>query len=211
MRAPKPLIIAAISLLATTVCVAPAQAQTYEIDFSAKTGFASYVSAGQTLQLSESDTVTASLAALTAVTAVDYTTITHNFDVAAAIAAAQSEIGTSRVTGWSQPGECIISANRWLRAGGANWATGGTPVSNYNGALRLPLSAALPGDIVQYENLSAPDSWVTGVHTMLIVGVNEDGTYHIIHSNYSGTGLVTEEHNFKIEAPAGFQAVVWRF
>ena len=59
----------------------------------------------------------------------------HNFNVEAAIAAARSEIGTSRPTGWSAPGECIMSVIRWVEgAGGANWVGGGDPVSNYTGA-----------------------------------------------------------------------------
>lgn len=137
----------------------------------------------------------------------------HNFNVEAAIAAARSEIGTSRPTGWSAPGECIMSVIRWVEgAGGANWVGGGDPVSNYTGATRLTIDYAQPGDIVQYENIDYPTSWVSGVHTLLIVGVNGDGTFDIVQSNIpGGSGLVTEVTDWVPAPPAGFQAVVWRF
>ena len=138
--------------------------------------------------------------------------VPHHFDVAATIALAESEIGTSRPTGWSQPGECIMSAQRWIRAGGGNWVGGGNPVSNYDTATRMTLATAAPGDIIQYENIDSPTSWVTGVHTVLITEVNDDGTFTIIQSNSpGGSGLVTEEENWTPAPPAGFQAAVWRF
>ncbi len=137
----------------------------------------------------------------------------HSFNVEAAIAAARSEIGTSRPTGWSAPGECIMSVIRWVEgAGGAKWVGGGDPVSNYTGATRLTTDYAQAGDIVQYENIDYPTSWVSGVHTLLIVGVNGDGTFDIVQSNVpGGSGLVTEVKNWTPQPPAGFQAVVWRF
>lgn len=134
------------------------------------------------------------------------------YDVEAAIALAESEIGTSRATGWSMPGECIMSAQRWIHAGGGKWDGGGTPVTNYNNATRLPLHLAEPGDIIQYEHLFAPHAWVTGIHTVLVTGVNPDGTLEIIQSNApAGSGLVTKDTSWTPEPPEGFQAVVWRF
>lgn len=136
----------------------------------------------------------------------------HGFDVTATIAAAKAEIGTSRSTGWGMPGECIISAKRWVHAGGGNWHSSGTPVSNYVGATRLSLDLVEAGDIIQYENLYAPNAWVMGVHTLLVTGVNEDGSLSIIESNNPfGSGLVTENENWTPNVPAGFHAVVWRF
>lgn len=143
----------------------------------------------------------------------EYGNAPHSFDVKAAIAQARSEIGTSRATGWSAPGECIMSVIRWVEgAGGANWAGGGDPVSNYTGATRLTIDFAQPGDIVQYESIDYPTSWVSGVHTLLITGVNGDGTFEIVQSNVpGGSGLVTEVTDWVPTPPAGFQAVVWRF
>ncbi len=138
--------------------------------------------------------------------------VPHGFDVAATIALAESEIGTSRPTGWSQPGECIMSAQRWIKAGGGAWTGGGDPVANYTGATRMTLETAAPGDVIQYEYASSPTSWVTGVHTVLITEVNEDGTFTIVQSNSpGGSGLVTEEKNWTPKPPAGFQSAVWRF
>lgn len=138
--------------------------------------------------------------------------VAHNFDVAATISLAESEIGTSRPTGWSQPGECIMSAQRWIRAGDGAWNGSGDPVANYAGATRMSLATAAPGDIIQYEFVESPTSWVTGVHTVLITDVNTDGTFTIVQSNSpGGSGLVTEEKNWTPEPPTGFQAAVWRF
>ncbi|WP_245907433.1 CHAP domain-containing protein [Leucobacter massiliensis] len=138
--------------------------------------------------------------------------VPHHFDVDAAISLAESEVGTSRATGWNQPGECIMSAQRWIRAGGGNWGGGGDPVSNYDGATRVTLAQAEPGDVVQYEYVASPTSWVTGVHTVLITEVHDDGTFTIIESNNpGGSGLVSKDENWTPAPPAGFQAAVWRF
>lgn len=136
----------------------------------------------------------------------------HNFDVDATIALALSEVGTSRATGWNQPGECLVAAQRWILAGGGNWTGSGDPVNNYQGATRLPVSAALPGDVIQYEHIASPTSWVSGVHTVLVTGVNADGTLSIVESNNpGGSGLVTKTDSWVATPPAGFQAVAWRF
>lgn len=142
----------------------------------------------------------------------EYGNSPHNFNVEAAIAQAKSEIGTSRPTGWSAPGECIMSVMRWVEdAGGANWIGGDNPVTAYTGATRLTIDYAQPGDIVQYESIEYPTSWASGVHTLLITAVNGDGTFEIVQSNVpGGSGLVTEVKNWVPEPPTGFQAVVWR-
>ena len=74
--------------------------------------------------------------------------------------------------------------------------TVGVYYGNYTGATRLTTDYAQAGDIVQYENIDYPTSWVSGVHTLLIVGVNGDGTFDIVQSNVpGGSGLVTEVKN----------------
>lgn len=136
----------------------------------------------------------------------------HNFDVEATIAAAYSEVGTSRATGWGQAGECIVSVQRWIRAGGGVWTGGGDPVANYVGATRVALTEAKPGDVIQYEYVSSPTSWVSGIHTVLITGLNDDGSFAIVESNNpGGSGLVSSNDNWLPAPPAGFEAVVWRF
>lgn len=63
---------------------------------------------------------------------------------------------------------------------------GGDPVSNYRNATRVTLEQVQPGDVIQYENIAFPTSWLTGVHTLLVAGVNDDGTLHIVESNNPG-------------------------
>jgi len=165
----------------------------------------------QTLDTTGEDAIAG--ASIDAVLAIDeVATVPHNFDVAATIELAESEVGTSRPTGWSAPGECIMSAQRWIRAGGGNWGGGGNPVSNYDNATRMTLATAAPGDIIQYEYIDSPTSWVTGVHTVLITEVHDDGTFTIIESNNpGGSGLVGKNEHWTPSPPAGFEAAVWRF
>ncbi len=142
----------------------------------------------------------------------EVSSVPHGYDVEAAIELAKSEIGTSRPTGWNAPGECIMSAQRWVKAGNGAWTGSGDPVANYTGATRMSLADAEPGDIIQYEYTTSPTSWVTGVHTVLITEVNDDGTFTIIQSNSpGGSGLVTEETDWTPAPPEGFTAAVWRF
>lgn len=153
------------------------------------------------------------IAALNEETTFDASRLKHGFDVRKTLEAALSEVGTTRPTGWSAEGECVMSVRRWLLAGGANWGGGpGTPVGNYKNATRVPLSAIAPGDVIQYEHLTYPDQWVSGVHTMLVTAVNPDGTLQIVQSNIPfGSGLVTVEDHFTPRPPEGFRASIWRF
>lgn len=207
----KALIVSLISAMTFAFAVAPSNTPTDpEQQFDAVAAVQA-APVSQSLSASQNTVETTSLDTLLEMS--DYGKTPHSYDVEAAIAQAKSEVGTSRPTGWSAPGECIMSVIRWVEgAGGANWVGGGDPVSNYQNATRLTIDFALPGDIVQYEHIASPTSWVSGVHTLLITGVNGDGTFTIIQSNIpGGSGLVTEVENWVPEAPAGFQTVVWRF
>ena len=203
----KPLIVALVSTVTFAFGAAPASAAPEVVDFSRPAAAAVAV---QSLEPEVASTSAASLDALTKMS--DLANIPHGYDVEAAIALAESEIGTSRPTGWDAPGECISSVHRWVTAGGANWTGSGNPVDNYRGATRLSIAAAEPGDIVQYENIEFATSWVSGVHTVLITERHDDGTFTIIESNNpAGSGLVSKNTKWTPEPPAGFQAVVWRF
>ena len=137
---------------------------------------------------------------------------THSFDVEAAIVLAYSEVGTSRATGWNGEGECIMSVKRWVTSGGANWIGGGTPTGNYAGAAPHEVSEALPGDIIQYVLSESPDSWAEGIHTVLVTGVNGDGTFRIVESNNpGGSGYVSSNDNWIPMPPPGFYAAAFRF
>lgn len=207
----KPFIVSLVATMTFAFGAVPAASATPIEDFSAAPAAISpAVAEGQSLDTVTDTIEDQSLAAM--LPSSELASTPHGFDVDAAIKLAESELGTSRATGWSQPGECIMSAQRWVRAGNGNWLSGGTPVSNYDTATRLSIADAQPGDVIQYEHLSSPTSWVSGVHTVLVTGINDDGTIDIIQSNVpNGSGLVTEEKNWTPEPPEGFQAVAWRF
>lgn len=205
----KAVIVTVIPALTFALGAAPAAAAPQPANFGTTASAAAISATAQSLVTSDAleDLALTSLAQES-----ELGSLPHSFDVAAAIAQATSEIGTSRATGWNQPGECIVSAKRWIEAGGGVWAGSGDPVSSYAGALRLSLRDAQPGDIIQYEHLLYPTSWVSGVHTVLITEVHEDGTFTIIESNNpGGSGLVGIDEDWVPAPPAGFQAVVWRF
>jgi len=211
---PKPAIVAFVSALTFALGAAPVAATPQTPDFTAipepSDASPAQVAPTQTLSASTETVDSQTLDALIAMA--DLANTPHGFDVSATIAQAESEIGTSRPTGWGQPGECIVSAHRWIAAGGGAWTGSGDPVSNYTGATRLKIEDAQPGDVVQYENIAFPTSWVSGVHTVLITEVHGDGTFTIIESNNpAGSGLVQKNESWVPEPPEGFQAVVWRF
>lgn len=205
----KTIILSLVSVLTFSLGITPAFANPFDTQLSATNELSSI--APQSLNTEINTASAVPLDRMLDITATE-TASTHSFDVEAAIALAKQEVGTSRATGWSQPGECIMSAQRWIQAGGGNWVGGGTPVTNYETATRVPLSLVEPGDVIQYEHMLAPHAWVSGVHTLLITGVNEDGTFSIVESNVPyGSGLVTQTESWTPDPPFGFQAVAWRF
>ncbi|RZT66649.1 hypothetical protein EV139_0773 [Leucobacter luti] len=205
----KPFIVSLVASVTFTMGAAPAVATEPVEDFAVAAVLPS-TTVSQTLDTTGEELAGANIDSVLQIE--ETPQVPHNFDVAAAIELAEDEIGTSRPTGWSQPGECIMSAQRWIRAGGGAWNGSGDPVANYAGATRMTVETAAPGDIIQYEYASSPTSWVTGVHTVMITEVNTDGTFTIIQSNSpGGSGLVTQETNWTPAPPAGFQAAVWRF
>lgn len=205
----KTFIVSLVSALTISLGTTPALATTTGLTETTDAEVAAAL--GQQLLNTDTSNNTNSLEAMLEVADIE-TGPAHGYNIEATIAAAEAEVGTSRATGWGMPGECIMSAKRWVHAGGGNWTGSGSPIANYAGATRLPLELAEAGDIIQYENLYAPHAWVMGVHTVLVTGVNDDGTLSIIESNNPfGSGLVTKSESWTPEPPAGFQAVVWRF
>lgn len=207
----KVFVVGLISSVTFAVGAAPAVADVPQEDFSSAAA-AIQPSTTVAQQLDTTDDALAGTSIDSVLQVEEVAKVPHGYDVAAAIDLAESEIGTSRPTGWNAPGECIMSAQRWVKAGGGAWNGSGDPVANYNGATRVTLSDAEAGDVIQYEYTSSPTSWVTGVHTVLITDVNDDGTFTIIQSNSpGGSGLVTQEKNWTPDPPEGFTAAVWRF
>ena len=127
--------------------------------------------------------------------------------------AALADVGNTYSTGWGAPGECLVSVRRWLNAGGISFAVGG-PHSGYtaSGAVEVPWSSVQVGDVVQYENALSPDAWLTGVHTVLVVGVNNGSVQIVEANNPGGSGHVSTTTGW-VPSPyaANFRAVVWRF
>lgn len=138
---------------------------------------------------------------------------TQDYSASYAASKALAEVGTVRETGWNAEGECIKSVQRWINAAGGRFGGGG-PVDGYlnSGAVPVDPSQTGVGDVIQYTSQSDPNGWVGGVHTVMVVGVNADGSYHIVQSNSpGGSGLVTEVLNWTPKPPAGFDARTWRF
>ncbi|MCB5953643.1 coiled-coil domain-containing protein [Enterococcus sp. CWB-B31] len=130
----------------------------------------------------------------------------------AVVSAALADCGNSYPTGWGAQGECLVSVRRWLSAGNIGFAVGG-PHSGYvaSGAVQISWADVQPGDVVQYENIYSPEGWIGGVHTVLIVGV-ENGIVQIVEANNpGGSGYVSTNKNWRPAPPANFRAVVWRF
>ncbi|WP_416444790.1 CHAP domain-containing protein [Leucobacter sp. HNU] len=195
----KAFIVTLVASVTFAIGAAPASAAPEPVDFAAAAAEVVQPPA-QTLRTQQENVSDRTLDTMLQMS--DVANAPHGFDVEKTIAAAESEVDTSRPTGWSAPGECIMSAQRWILAGGGKWVGSGDPVANYAGATRLAVSDAQPGDVIQYENIASPTSWVTGVHTVLVTGVNKDGTFTIIQSNSpGGSGLVTKKEHWTPEPP----------
>ena len=127
--------------------------------------------------------------------------------------AALADVGNTYPTGWGAQGECLVSVRRWLNAGGISFAVGG-PHSGYtaSGAVEVPWSSVQVGDVVQYENSLSPDAWLTGVHTVMIVGINNGAVQIVEANNPANSGYVSTTTGW-VPSPymANFRAVVWRF
>ena len=138
---------------------------------------------------------------------------TQHYKVQDSIQSARSEVGTSRLVGYNNPGECIKSVQRWIDDAGGHFGGGGV-VSGYvnSGATEVSAADVRPGDVIQYTSTSNPDEFVYGVHTVMVAGVNPDGSLDIVQSNSpGGSGRVSEVSSWHPAAPAGLAPRYWRF
>lgn len=125
-----------------------------------------------------------------------------------------AELGTTRQTGWDQPGECVKSVQRWVAQAGGYFGYGGT-ISGYtnSGAVRISAVEARKGDIIQWTNGNDGD-W-SCPHTACIVRNNKDGTFWVVHSNWDAKGLVSQtkrwDPNPESIGRAGWYPMYWRF
>ena len=53
-----------------------------------------------------------------------------------------------------------------------------------------------PGDVVQYESAYSPDSWIGGVHTVLVTGVSGGSVQIVEANNPGGSGYVSSNSNW---------------
>lgn len=137
-----------------------------------------------------------------------------SFSVQAALDHAMSELGRQFNTGWGQPGECIVSVQRWINGAGGTFNPGGARGGYLqSGAVEVTDGSLRPGDVVQFESLLVPNAFLGGVHTYMVLSVNPNGTHDLIESNYLPPfqGVVGVRKNQELSPPPGFRAVVWRF
>ena len=124
-----------------------------------------------------------------------------------------AELGTSRPTGWNQPGECIKSVQRWVTNAGGYFGGGGV-ISGYvnSGAQEVSLGSAVKGDVIQYTNGNGDDQDWSHVHTMVVINNHGNGRFDIVQSNSpAGSGLVTRADNIVPSPASGWVSRVWRF
>ncbi|MHB8894553.1 MAG: DUF5719 family protein [Candidatus Geothermincolia bacterium] len=138
----------------------------------------------------------------------------QNFDNARIADAGLAELGTTRPTGWDQPGECIKSVQRWVAAAGGYFGYGGV-ISGYtnSGAVQVSAADATKGDVVQWT--TGDDNDWSRPHTVCIVENYGNGRYWIVQSNWESAGLVSQDQNWDPD-PAhngrpGWYATYWRF
>lgn len=117
--------------------------------------------------------------------------------------------------GWDQPGECMVAAARWIRGAGGSWpGSPNGPLSAYEsaGAASIPMGELARGDVIQRASASSPTSW-SDVHTAVILGRNEDGSYRIAESNWNRKGdmRIVEQWRPEANLPKGSVWSGWRF
>ena len=136
----------------------------------------------------------------------------QNFTNASVADFGLKEVGTSRPTGWDQPGECIKSVQRWVANAGGSFGGGGT-ISSYvnSGAQEVPLAQAVKGDVIQYSNNANDGDW-SHAHTVVVVQNFGNGRFDIVQSNVpAGSGKVTRNTNWAPSLYSGWTARAWRF
>ena len=143
----------------------------------------------------------------------------QGYSAGKSIDAARSEVGTRHEavspTGnrMDEPGQCVKSVQRWIGAAGGHFGGGGV-VSSYtnSGAVEVQMPQVHAGDVLQFTSTTDPESWGGRVHTVLVAGVNPDGTYDIIQSNVpADSGLVSEVKSWTPYSADGWQWRAWRF
>ncbi len=141
----------------------------------------------------------------------------YEFDNSAIANAGVAEVGNTYPTGWDQPGECMVAAQRWAIAanGGKNFFkyTGGVvSVWTASGGVEVALDKLQPGDILQKASMGTDyDSNWDHVHTAVFRGYGEKGAVKIVDSNRNFDGTVRTSDTYSLTAPLGWGWRAFRF
>jgi WXG100 family type VII secretion target len=149
---------------------------------------------------------------------------TQPYSAQKSIEIARAEVGTTRpalIHGdpMNAPGQCVISVQRWIAEAGGHFGGGGVVESyQHSGAVEVTGQSLRAGDVLQFTSDTNPEVWDGYVHTVLVAGVNGDGTLDIIQSNatdvngqHYSPGTVTEVANWTPTSIPGWQWRSWRF
>ena len=115
--------------------------------------------------------------------------------------------------GWDAQGECMVATARWLKDAGGHWVGGrDSPIQSFTdaNAARVGLGDVVRGDILQKYTPSDPSSW-TGVHTVVVLSNNGNGTLRIAESNFDLDGNMRIVEDWKPEAQGKLEWSAWRF
>lgn len=142
----------------------------------------------------------------------------YDFDGSSVVDLASSEGGKQFATGWGQPGECMVAAQRWItEANGGkdlwNHRTNGV-ISIYldSGAKEIGLDSLKPGDVLQRASTGNDfDTNWAKVHTIVFRGYNDDKSIKMVDSNRLRDGKVRVTDSYKLAATDGWEWRAFRF
>jgi uncharacterized protein YukE len=135
-----------------------------------------------------------------------------NSKIAEAAEAELAQHPAPMATGWNAPGECMVSAQRWVEAAGGRVNRNGEVAGSYGGvATQVPLDQAQRGDIIQYLDPAAPNTDWAHVHTVVVVGTNADGSLRVIERNFDLAGGIRPDNNWRPSPAPGWEARDYRY
>ncbi len=141
----------------------------------------------------------------------------YNFNNSAVVDEAMQEVGNTYPTGWGQPGECMVAAQRWaIEANNGNdffnYNSGVVTVWTSSGGVEVGLGSLQPGDILQRASKGSDyDTNWDKVHTLVFRGYNSDGTIKMVDSNRKLDGTVRISDSYSLATYDGWEWRAFRF